>query len=94
MCVASWRAALGPHVAPGAKKHSDAATLASNNPEPLNAIAATTWKRIDSSLLASKAERHHPRDDRRDREAAARQRLLEEEHRREGPAAVSRDAAV
>ena len=34
--------ALGPHVAPGAKKHSDAATLASNNPEPLNAAAATT----------------------------------------------------
>ena len=46
--MASSCTALGPHVAPGAKKHSDAATLASNNPEPPNAAAATTWKRIDS----------------------------------------------
>ena len=61
-----------------------------DDPEPLNAIAESEL----TPLTRLEAQGHDAGDDRRDREAAPGQRLLEEEHAREGPAAVSRDAAV
>ena len=48
----------------------------------------------NNSVTRLEAQGHDAGDDRRDREAAPGQRLLEEEHTSEGPAAVSRDAAV
>ena len=90
--MASWVTALGAQAAPDAKKHSAAAAAALAT---IQKPSTPTPRQVELiPLLDSKAQGHHPRDDRRDREAAPGQRLLEEEHRCEGPAAVSRDAAV